>query len=141
MSSAAITDGSTVLTPDERRLLDKVRKLPPEAIPQIEEYLLLLTARFTNPGRPDASTPEHAAKVLATEGFQKVVRRLSPEAAELLLEAATFIAGRHLQWNYDDPSSLELSTELMAIDPFMCRVNEEINREFSVCEGDGLENY
>lgn len=140
MSVPTATNGILSLTVEERDLVDQIRKLPPQAIPQIEEFLSLLTARLVNPIALADATPAQAAAALASEGFQKIVRSLPPAAAELILELATFYAGRHLRWSYDDPASLELSAELMALDPFLRRVNDEINQDFSVCDADGLEN-
>jgi hypothetical protein len=141
MTPASAADGNVAITPDERRVLDQLRQLPPEALPRVEEYLSLLATRAANPGCPDASTPARVAELLGSEAFVRVVRHLPPAEAELILEFATFVAGRCLTWSYDDPASLALATALMGLDPFLRREVEGINQEFEGTVADGLEPY
>src|SRR5947209_14746635 len=110
MSSAGLTNGPITVTPEEQRVLEKLRQLSPASVPLVDQYLDLLATREANPGSPDASTPARVADVLAGADFRRVVTSLPPATAELILEFATFVAAGSLKWSYDDPASLSLST-------------------------------
>ena len=141
MTQATLASGTVTVTPDEQRLLEKLRQLSPASLPLVDQYLDLLSTREANAGAPDASTPARIADVLAGADFRRVLTNLPPATTELILEFATFVAADCLKWSYDDPASLRLSTTLMGLDPFILRENAAINREFEPTLANGLEPY
>src|SRR5262245_48691069 len=117
--SDSVTNGSRALTPVEGRFLDRLRKLSSEAVQRVEDYLSLLEAHSADSGKAGSHPSINPAEELSSEAFGRVVRELPPAAALSILEFATFLAGRHLRWSYDDPSSLDRAPDLMGLDPFV----------------------
>jgi hypothetical protein len=133
-------DNGTSTVPEQQdALVTKLRQMPPEALPDLEAFLDFLLMRAANPGEPDAAVA-CARDVLGRERFVQILRELPPPALQLAVEYCLFLAGRSLQWSYDDPASLEKATEIMALDPFMRREMEAVNRDFAALEAGGLEN-
>jgi hypothetical protein len=140
MSNQSVTNETGVRTPDEQKVLARLRQLPADAIPHLLDFMDLLETRAANPGSPDASTPGKVAEMFVGEAFGRVLRALPPATAELILEFATHTAGGKLAWSYDDPESLERSADLMGLDPFVKRASDAITRDFECTLGDGLKD-
>jgi hypothetical protein len=141
MNEAQLVNGSVLATPAEQRVLEKLRQLPPEAVQQAEDFLDFLLTRRESKTDTDPTATSYALELLNQELFLRVMRQMPPQVAQLAVEYVMTLAGLSMKWSYDDPVSLARAAELMAYDPFMRREIDAINREFSVCDADGLEDY
>jgi hypothetical protein len=71
----------------------------------------------------------------------RLLQTIHPAAFNELEDQLWASIACHLKWSDDDPESLQLAADFMALDPQMRRESDAISAEFSVAISDGLEAY
>jgi hypothetical protein len=128
-------------TPVERQILEKLRRLPAEALGHLDDFASFLVTRAESGFYSALEQVAPSNELSSNEGFLKALRLLPPSDAQLIDQYVLFRAASSLKWRYDDPQSLSTAMDLMARDPFLRKEMDAISREFKCTEGDGLEPY
>ena len=66
------------------------------------------------------------------------LRELAAAGKEEVDEATIALIDQHIHWEADDPEAMKRAAYFMTQDPFLKREIEQINREFSHADSDGL---
>ena len=89
---------------------------------------------------PAADDSQPNPLTVEEQGILEELQRLAAAGCEEVPPELLDRIEQTVKWSYDDPASLERAAFFMAHDPFLRREAQAINEEFSVADGDGLED-
>ena len=89
------------------------------------------------PSTDPPALSEREEKLIAT---LRLLVRIAPSAWDEIERFLWTLVERDHKWSYDDPASMQLALEFMALDPFLKRESDAITKDFASTLGDGLEH-